>query len=635
LPVGRRRSLDRYLRAFLAALLVALLAAVGAPAAVMAAGPVPRVAIVVGPVGGTTPYYKGLANEAAAVARKAGAEVVKVYSPNATWPAVQQALTGASIVVYLGHGNGWPSQYRDQLYPPTQNGFGLNPVAGGDDYHHQYFGEASVGTLQLAPNAVVVLSHLCYASGNSEPGLPEGSQSDAIQRVDNFAAGFLRAGARAVVAEAHMGPAYYVQSLLAGRGNIERIFNSSPTENGVAPIATPSVRTPGYTVRLDPEHAGSGFVRSLVSKGGLTADEVRAGAMGSQMPDRVPAEPSLASTGIRFAQPSLKALPVAETKSRLVLPFAAGDRTALPKGVEVSVRWDPLLLDPVAPAAAPGSGSDGTTAAPAPQASPAASPAPDASPAPAAAPGPAASASPDASPAPTPDPVAPNVDLVVSEQLGSVVEPTKASITRGGLVVNLAFPQAPGLYRLVAMLHTPDGVAYDAATQALLTPVLIRIRPAVAAAFGVQPTLDTTVGAQSVLPVRVLNAGSKRWDLEVTAPPTRVADEQGVTSRTTILRANLVATWVSATGQAVPEALVDRLDDVVMAPGGSAQSNLAITAPSAPGDYLLLLDVVTPGSGPLSAVGSSPAIVRVTVADAPAPAVTLPQGMGDGPKRPH
>ena len=84
-------------------------------------------------------------------------------------------MTGASIVVYLGHGNGWPSRYRDALYPPTQNGFGLNPVAGGDDGAHQYFGEASVDDLQLAPNAVVLLSHLCYASGNTEPGLAEGT----------------------------------------------------------------------------------------------------------------------------------------------------------------------------------------------------------------------------------------------------------------------------------------------------------------------------------------------------------------------------------------------------------------------------------------------------------------------------
>ena len=54
-------------------------------------------------------------------------DVVELYSPNATWPAVREALQGASLVVYMGHGNGLPSRYRDALYPPTQNGFGLNP----------------------------------------------------------------------------------------------------------------------------------------------------------------------------------------------------------------------------------------------------------------------------------------------------------------------------------------------------------------------------------------------------------------------------------------------------------------------------------------------------------------------------
>ena len=115
--------------------------------------------------------------------------------PNATWPAVKRAVTGASIVVYLGHGNGWPSRYRDALYPPTQNGFGLNPVAGGDDAAHQYFGEAAVGQLQLAPNAVVVLSATCATrAATPSPASPRGRATRRSQRVDNYAAGFLRAG---------------------------------------------------------------------------------------------------------------------------------------------------------------------------------------------------------------------------------------------------------------------------------------------------------------------------------------------------------------------------------------------------------------------------------------------------------
>ena len=230
---------------------------------------------------------------------------MKVYSPNATWPAVKSAVTGASIVVYLGHGNGWPSSYRDALYPPTQNGFGLNPVAGGDDSTHQYFGEKAVGQLQFASNAVVLLSHLCYASGNTEPGLSEGTSDQAVQRVDNYAAGFLSAGARAVVAEAYLGPAYYVKALLRGSSSIEQIWTASPTANGGHRIAAASARTPGYAVRLDPERASGGFVRSLVAKG-LTAAELRAGAAGRLGGVVVgpTAGPSLASTGIRFAEPS-------------------------------------------------------------------------------------------------------------------------------------------------------------------------------------------------------------------------------------------------------------------------------------------------------------------------------------------
>src|SRR5919107_578124 len=111
-------------------------------APVVAAGPSPKVVVIVGPAGSATPSYRRLADETAAAAGKLTTNVVKVYSPNATWGNVKAALQGASIVVYLGHGNGWPSIYRDSPYPLTQNGFGLNPVGGVDDSSHQYFGEA-------------------------------------------------------------------------------------------------------------------------------------------------------------------------------------------------------------------------------------------------------------------------------------------------------------------------------------------------------------------------------------------------------------------------------------------------------------------------------------------------------------
>ena len=262
------RLTGKLLRALLAVLVVLTIAQAVAPGDAdpgFAAMTVPKVVLVVGPVGDLTRRYRALADEAAKVARDAGAQVVKVYSPDATWARVKRATAGASILVYLGHGNGWPSRYRDELYPPTQNGFGLNPVAHDGDDAHEYFGEAAVEGLRLAPDSVVLLHHLCYASGNTEPGLPEGTQRQAIQRVDNYAAGFLRAGAGAVVAEGHLGPAYYVRALLttqpvrrARSGTARRTptgTRSAPrasARRASPPASTPTARRAATTGRSSP-----------------------------------------------------------------------------------------------------------------------------------------------------------------------------------------------------------------------------------------------------------------------------------------------------------------------------------------------------------------------------------------------
>ena len=274
------------MRRLSAAIVVALLA-VGlfAPASFAASATntkaVPKVVFVVGPAGAATNGYRSQARAAAAIARKYTPDVVELYSPNATWPAVREALQGASLVVYMGHGNGWPSKYRDSLFPPTQDGFGLNPKAGGDDYTHQYFGEASVGgQVELARNAIVLLNHLCYASGNSEPGLPEGSLIQAKQRVDNYAAGFIRAGAAAVIAEAWSSPSYFVKTILSGNRSIQNAWSNAPSANRNR-LAFKSERSAGYVAQMDTESATSGFTRSVVMKTGLASRDVLAGAAGS------------------------------------------------------------------------------------------------------------------------------------------------------------------------------------------------------------------------------------------------------------------------------------------------------------------------------------------------------------------
>ncbi len=128
------------------------------------------------------------ADQIYAEAIKYTTNVVRVYSPNATWAKVKAAVNGASIVVYLGHGNGWPSPYAYDPAYTTKDGFGLNDDLNGDgkltDYENKYYGEPSIRTLTPAPNAVVLLFHLCYASGNSEPGgtAPSAGGREAARR---------------------------------------------------------------------------------------------------------------------------------------------------------------------------------------------------------------------------------------------------------------------------------------------------------------------------------------------------------------------------------------------------------------------------------------------------------------------
>ena len=169
------------LRKTVAALFVTLVAMLGiwVPSVSAAYVSNAKVVIIVGAVHGQTASYRDRGDAAYAEARKYTPNVTKVYSPNATWSKVKAATTNANIVIYMGHGNGWPSPYTYDPKYTTKDGFGLNATAGNGDYNVKYYGEPYVDDLDLAPNAIVLLHHLCYASGNSEPGKAEPSVSTA------------------------------------------------------------------------------------------------------------------------------------------------------------------------------------------------------------------------------------------------------------------------------------------------------------------------------------------------------------------------------------------------------------------------------------------------------------------------
>ncbi len=274
-----------------AALLVAglgILVPAGATPA-QAASVNPKVVIIVGATGSVTPTYRSYADQLYAEAIKYSSNVVKVYSPNATWSRVKSAVNGASIIVYLGHGNGWPSPYGNDAAYTTKDGFGLNYDTNGDgkytDSELKYYGEPSIRTLTPAPNAVVLLFHLCYASGNSEPGLADPSLSVARQRADNYAAAFQAMGAKAVIAIGHSHDPYYISALFTQRETIRDYFTHAPDfHNHLLQYA--SARTPGRTELLDPDKSTPwGFWRSLTGDMTLNTADVTGASYASTAGD--------------------------------------------------------------------------------------------------------------------------------------------------------------------------------------------------------------------------------------------------------------------------------------------------------------------------------------------------------------
>jgi flagellar hook assembly protein FlgD len=303
------------------ALMLAALLGMYAPAAASTYVSDAKVVIVLGAVGSQTSSFKTSADAAYAEAIKYTPNVTKVYSPNATWAKVKAALAGANVVIYLGHGNGFPSKYSTTARPTTQNGMGLNDPANLSDSKHINYGESYIDDVTLAPNAIVLLNRLCYASGNAEPGDPQPTATVARTRVDNYAAGFIRAGARAVIADGHRGLAPYIKALFTTNQTIEQVWRTNNQYGNITTFA--SSRSTGFTGFTDPKTPTTDWYRSMVAKPTLTTKEIT-GAVGDTGAD--PAEfavPGRAAVGADGA--TLSETPDGEP----VASLAAGTRLVL------------------------------------------------------------------------------------------------------------------------------------------------------------------------------------------------------------------------------------------------------------------------------------------------------------------
>jgi hypothetical protein len=210
----------------LVTLVATLVASLGLAAPAAGAEPSLKVAVIVGPVGEElTPVYISLADAAATAAETRGATVARAYSPTATAENVLEAVEGASIVVYLGHGVGTPNPYSDAASAETMNGWGLNGP-GSDGISHAdshgegalaYYGEAWIAEhAKPAPGWVMIYSNACYAPGAGEGFDERATEEMAAERVSSYSrAPLADLGASAYFAtDYYAGAAHLVGKLL-------------------------------------------------------------------------------------------------------------------------------------------------------------------------------------------------------------------------------------------------------------------------------------------------------------------------------------------------------------------------------------------------------------------------------------
>ncbi len=255
-----------------------------------------KAVFIVGPTNSLTASNLTDAEQLAQVAESYGMDVRRVFFPHATWDNVLANIQGANLVVYMGHGYGWPSSYTKTLTEARQDGMGLNSYDGSGTGKYTYYGANLLREyVHLAPNAIVFLNHLCYSPGNAEPGMAIPTWDVAKQRVDNMASGWLATGAKTVFAYGHQ---LFVKALkglfdTTTDSTMEDLFRIAPPSNHLGEYwgwvgwdarKYDSVRTPGATMFFDPSQK-EGFLRAVTGDLSMTASEWMTGPESPSAPN--------------------------------------------------------------------------------------------------------------------------------------------------------------------------------------------------------------------------------------------------------------------------------------------------------------------------------------------------------------
>ena len=264
------------------ALALAFVASLGVivPSVSAAAGD-PKVVIIVGATHGSTASYRNRADVAYAEARKYTSNVVKVYSPNATWSKVKAAVVNASVVIYMGHGNGWPSPYTFDPQLHDQGRLRAQRHGRRGRLQQQVLRRAvhrepgpRAGRDRPAPPPVLRLGQLRAGPRRAERRRPRASVPTTTPRASS------RPAHRRSSPTGTPGPRATCGRCSRPTSRSRTCGGRMPNQNGNV-VTFPSMRTPGVAVFQDPETPTSGFYRSLaIGTVGVTTGEVMSAGYG-------------------------------------------------------------------------------------------------------------------------------------------------------------------------------------------------------------------------------------------------------------------------------------------------------------------------------------------------------------------
>jgi len=127
------------------------------------------------------------------------------------------------------------------------------------------------------PRRVNQRQRFCSSAGSGS-GAGASSWSTARKRVDNYAAGFLKARAAVVLSDGHSSLANELAYLFGKARSILGAWRADPGAHGHE-RAFSSLRSPGFTTYLDPDRSSTGFYRSLVTKATASTRGIRVAAM--------------------------------------------------------------------------------------------------------------------------------------------------------------------------------------------------------------------------------------------------------------------------------------------------------------------------------------------------------------------